>query len=398
MKYLNRMESNSNNQIIYLMGIFLVTSPMYWFLGVPITIFSLFKISLLISLFSIFFIKSMFAQAPIMYKNDVTIIVIMIFFVVFSTLFSEHAKPSTLFFITYPFVYYLVLGLIFNGLFYFVDYKQINTVLPNVVIKGIFLICIIIVLFYIAGVEVKAPGSEISIAETGFSLLRTGWSGSLSVFIAFICYHLEKKYLCLTPFIIGTIMLIILTQYISGGRGGLLTTFAILLCTFLRFNINSVFIIFAIFVSSVIYVINIGLDEFYVHLRLDRGISGEYGGISAGRFEQYYHGVKYMLDNAFLPSGYFGYAEYFRSQGIFYEIHNVFLNLTVQYGIIFIVLFFVFIFSPLKNNPFSRDKFILYLGLISCLFEPSAIFVNVNAYLCWWYIFYHAKYNQVNIT
>lgn len=370
--------------------LFLLTSPMYWFFGVGTLGFQILKFSLLIFLFCF----SLYTTYKIKINININIILLVLGMII-SVLIADLLNGIEDFYKgIYPIFYYLVLLLIFNCIFHCFSDFEIYKIIKYVNILFFILITIIIINHTFA-LNISAPGSDSDISITGFTFLRTGWSGSISLFIGATIYFAILMGRRINNFELLYLISVLYVQYISGGRGGALASLIILTyyLLFIEYGKRRVIIASSLIILTV-YIVS--SEAFISHLRLDRIDDTVYGGITAGRTLQYIEGAKYFLNNTLMPSGTNGYLAYFNSIDILYNIHNIPLNFLVQYGVWFLIIFFAFLYYGIFYEQRNKHlAIIVALMMIPGLFEPAAIFINVNTYLIWWFVFYyniHKKY------
>ena len=105
-----------------------------------------------------------------------------------------------------------------------------------------------IVSYFTGVVDLKANGPwDSSFSQAGFGGYRTGYSDSLFLFVPFLVYwHREKKkgFISIETFAIVTI---IVAQYLSGGRAGLLAS---LFVFFLGYKFSIVYKLILIFYND----------------------------------------------------------------------------------------------------------------------------------------------------
>ena len=383
---------NRKNSYFILLVLLISTSPMYWFVGISLTQFTIIKTALLVLLIVVCFVTNDYLMIKFRYI-EILPVLFMMASVVYSYLYVGDLSLDKFILDIYPYIFFLILATIFKC--YFINTKGLTDItnLFHYISIFILILCLIILSSVIFNFNIHLQGSEYPFTFTGFAVLRTTWSGSLSLYIGAIVYMMVRKQIEPNLFYIMFFVVVIATQYLSGGRGGLLSSVILILICLYSFDKLKYLLLLLVLLLPFFYHDNF-VDSFMDHLRLDRAEKG--GDISAGRLRQYSEAINLTLNNYFFPLGTRGYMDYFRSIGLMNPIHNVFLNFLVQYGLIFFASFITYLSLIFKFQKKAFLSCIIVLAmLIPTLFEPSAIFNNFNAYIMWWFIFnVHIYYNE----
>ena len=223
-------------------------------------------------------------------------------------------------------------------------------------------------------------------SETGFNLSRTGWSIGISLFIP-ISLLMKRKILK----ILFT-AIIFYSQFITGGRAGLLISLFFIFMYVLRQH--KIYLIL-MSVAALFFVFN-SLELITQSLRFDRliGKSLDFetlNSFSANRLEGYSFGLKSWLENPFFGNGVKNV--WFYTDGKPTEIHNFWIKTLAESGLL-AFLFFAFFVSKLYKSSVKKLKEPVYLkyrliiigGLIATLFEPNAVFGSFQNYAIWWLV------------
>jgi hypothetical protein len=407
----NHFSFNAKN-IIALIIIYILLAPIYWLPNIPVSLIKVVKVIIIFTAFIGYFIfllsknlKLAYVPIPILLPTLITAIFYFPFFIIS---FSEGRSFSefTLYYLNF-FFGFLTSILAFN------NYNLICT--AQKWFKIIFLIMSFLCLFPVLNFFTGKPDiiSPYAIQSnlidldffwsTGYNASRTGWSGTLIPFIplGLIFFNKEnirdKPGLSLLLFFI-TISLILGAQVISLGRGGMLGSFIciiILMSIYFpsRYFLYLFLIILIIFLSF--------KNEILLALRFAdmEGSGVSLGEASSVRFDQYVLAPQFIFEKPLFGHGFRGSESALFNVGgekfEGFEIHNSFLLLFVDNGIVVGMTFLLFasymivcalrvIFD--KSAPIALHVFssIIIGGLASSLFEPHAIFTNFQHMPMWW--------------
>ncbi|MFA0436154.1 O-antigen ligase family protein [Vibrio breoganii] len=361
--------------IIAIIGI----GPVYWFIGIDYSIFQAIKYLLLALLLS-----NCFRVATIEPSLDIRtfIFIFILLSLVCISSFNIFSELSQVFSALFPFIYILAISIVFK--------KSLLIRNIDIVVLGIasitFIYTFIFVIIVSALPNFPSQVSILPLKYTGFAFTRTGWSGTLSSFVVFSLYFLnvlkfsrKNKILILT-----TVFMVIYAQFISGGRGGLLTSL-IALSIFVFYDFKSNFIKWLPIIAGFLFLI----VSMYAKGDLDLILRvGNTADVTAGRFEQYLLSVELIFEKPLLGWGFNGYLEEFNENGIDVHVHNVWIGFLLQYGIVFFLIFVGFLtlnIVRVRTNYFR--KMMVIVGLLPTIVEPSAIFVSISGYLSWWFVY-----------
>lgn len=243
------------------------------------------------------------------------------------------------------------------------------------------------------------------VSTAGFGGLRTGWSNGLSLYIAFsLAWVYSKDSLIkfnrslLAITMAGTIFI---SQYMVGGRAGLLASLVslVVLAHYLIPPANRV-LVYVIFSAVVVAAAG---QAVYEHLRIDRLVSNESLDVdtldhfSANRITTYRFAFKKISEKPLFGHG-FGNANVVGGS----EIHNVWLKHGAEAGLLFLAAELLFVLKFML--PFPRPKRIqssyvvfsrqarlyafcwaaLLSGLVISMLEPRMLFGSFQTSAIWW--------------
>jgi hypothetical protein len=368
----------------YAIILLLVTSPMYWFFSLSGIYFEFIKkilLGLCLFLGFIFYNnnKMDFLKEQAFFATAVGWILIVSIF--------NYLNEWSIIAAIIPFIYIAFLLFIFTKYISKIHVDELNQIIVFMNFFYIF-VSVLVLLNFFNLITINTPSLYGSRAfyTTGFGTVRTGWSGGIAMLVYFNIYFLIKKLVSdknIKIVFVGTILIVIM-QAVSGGRGGLFLSLSMLLVLSLSINKKIFFYLVIIAVASFIALIPY-FDLIDSYLRLDRyGGEGKMG-LTSGRFDHFILSMEYLELYNWVPSGAKGYINFFEKNGVYAEIHNVWLKLFIEFGIILPIILFIFILTP-----FYKDKIIFLLFIISIMptmIEPQAIVINIGNYIPWWFVF-----------
>ena len=255
--------------------------------------------------------------------------------------------------------------------------------------KASFIVSLICILsatsFYFGIFDLQANGPWSStFGEAGFGGYRTGYSNSLFLFIPFIIFWHRVKRKSLGSYEIVVIITILIAQYLSGGRAGVIASLIVLLI-WLRipiiYKLGFGFLFWSLF----------QLDAVQEQFRLTNiyGVENNLDDISSGRLflNKYY--LEKFFENPIFGYGFGEKQEMFTSV----EAHIVWLRNVIDGGLIYLVLlFFVFInifFTGYRNIKLKVEEKKLFYSLffttlIITFLEPNYLIGSVQGEIIYW--------------
>lgn len=221
-------------------------------------------------------------------------------------------------------------------------------------------------------------------ADIGFNLSRTGWSASLGLFVPILFLNRSSRQ--------GLLLAIpmVLSQYICGGRGGLVASAAAILIILWKRREKALLVLL---LFCAVALIQTNYDEFAGAMRLDRldGGANALNSFSAGRIESYVLALEIFQQNWLTGIGY-GQMDLSRQLGC-EDVHNAFLLLTTEMGLfvapLFLGLFILVrpLFKPTRTSDIPPLAPIAALVLLMSV-EPSVLFKSFqNSFGFWSYFF-----------
>lgn len=232
--------------------------------------------------------------------------------------------------------------------------------------------------------DIPANGPwKTSFGNVAFGGSSTAYSGSLFLLVVFLVYWHKSEKKPLLSIEILSILVILISQYISGGRGGLLASVIVIV---LGLNIN----IFYKFVFIFIFFVTINSNEFLVQMRILNQNSEEIDvdQISSGRIELNTYFYEKFLKNPIYSYG-FNASEKFGSM----DPHIVWLKNAVNGGVIylfFLIGLFIEIFRRVKMNitlePTEIKLFfsLFFISFLITFLEPNFLIGSVQGEFVYW--------------
>lgn len=238
------------------------------------------------------------------------------------------------------------------------------------------------------------PSEKFTITTSFLGGTRTGWSNSIScltiLYFAIAYINNLPKHSKVICFVAG--LLCLSTQVLVAGRAGILCTLVgLVLCiTIAKKKKHAVYLIG----------VGVGICVFCTEwikdlLRITRPeiVDSTLNDISAGRIEQYITTFD-LLKNP--KTWMFGieesiYQTNYTVNGHFMEVHNVFLNTALNYGLIYcgIIVGLTITFCVMAfrlSNPIAKLVIapVITSPLVIMLLEPNSIWRSPTSYIVWW--------------
>jgi hypothetical protein len=392
---------NPKKILTYVAPVYIAIGPVYWFLFLPPSIFNMAKYGLAMLMIGstlYFGANEWFQDRKFIRGSGVNLIIGLIFLSIPGMFFSQSELS-----VGVLGRYLLLMGLLIS-IYWLSKEEEFLQRVPIAIALVMIPLCLITVADFLLNLGLPSFDGYNRLYATGFSTSRTQWSGglvSLGIFMMW-CFIMTKqniKYLFLVAFV-----MIILSQISSGGRGGTLACLLGVIALLIYYKKYGAILlgIFSAFAFAIAF-----KDQLFAHLRFDRLEAGSNASsdFSSGRLEQY--GLAFDLIDSplalFVGLGPRGYEAAFANLGIHFEIHNVWLRLFIEYGLlvpVFILVFFLStMFNAVQENKQNKQAMglviILLAGMFTTLVEPNAIIFSYQNYLCWWVIFIVIKRNAV---
>ena len=386
---------------------YLLTCPIYWLPGLDPIFIKYFKITLISFVFLLFALRYKFTFIiPREGKHLFLVLVIWSFPFLWISYPNHEISMVVIYYLNY---FFGLFALVFSYSVYdkLLEAKSAYRIL-------FFLVSIISILpitnFLYNIPDITSPFSDSLDYEelgyfwsTGFHGSRTGWSIALSQFIPLGLLFISRDYgrglkirklfyflLVLTP-IFGA-------QIVCMGRGGLFSSAISILIIIYKYFDRKVFFTF---LSSLILIMFIYSNDILIALRFasDDGRSFTIEEATSSRDVLIKQAPELIFESPVFGNGFkgsarssFGIAEFGESL----EVHNVFIRIIVDHGVIFSMVMIFFIFSLIvlairvlwKNDAPTLvvvASCIILSGVFSANFEPNTIFGNFQNLPLWWF-------------
>lgn len=252
----------------------------------------------------------------------------------------------------------------------------------------IVIICVFSIFSYYTGIfNILANGPwNSTFGKAAFAGYSTGYSNSLFLFVPFLVFRqrsYNKKILSIETL---AIIIIIIAQYVAGGRAGLLSSLLVFL---LGYNISIIYkiIIIAMFIPFT------QSEEFLVQMRIVNAYGDEIDSdrISSGRIGLGNYHLEKFYDN---PIFGYGFGEKIDIDEI--DVHIVWLKNAVNGGVFyvfFLLLIFISVLIKVISNRFylTSEEFKLFIILFTISFlitflEPNYLIGSVQGEFVYWLI------------
>ncbi len=403
-----------------IMILYLILSPIYWLPGLPHQLIKYLKIILIVIVLFDFFNKSKgVIKLPNSFKIPIWVTALWFVPFIFFSNQTDDLLQLIIFYSNYFFGFLI-------GVLAFNKYDQIvnNTKKLIYVFIGVSLLCLFPISNYFFGfpdwlspfaIEMGTERLDV-FWSTGFHGSRTGWSIVLSEFVPFSLLFIKfnnNARLKLKHLIIILILLapIVGAQIICMGRGGLLGSIISLLIILFKLFSKRIYIFF---IAASCLLIFSFINYISVALRIAdaKGKKLSLNEVSASRDKLIQQAPGLIQSSLIFGNGYKGSVvsgRIIKSDEENLEIHNVFIRMFVDHGIIFGFVILVFIiyllFNCFKILRTETPPIIILIaiciivsGIASANFEPNTIFGNFQNLPFWWISVGLLLFYKSNIT
>lgn len=249
---------------------------------------------------------------------------------------------------------------------------------------------------YVYSIDYGVAVFDLNLYNNGYNIGRTGWNTSLIILFFLIFYLFSNadnnfdKTICFLNYI-----LILSSIFVSDGKTGTLIIFFFLLYNFCRkigYIKSSIFVLsFSLLIYYYFDIIKYFLIEnSRVGLIFDNSAD-----FTTGRGDAGLTALNLIQDNLILGTAYKGGYSLFDYGYDYKDIHNVWLNIIANYGIIFFVFYIItllfFVFNAFKISWNKRNQYYLFYQLVLASFivtlvEPW-VFVSFIPYVAiFWFV------------
>jgi hypothetical protein len=381
--------------------IYFSLAPVYWLPGINFHILSLIKFFLFVTAVVVSVLKLILSDKFYFPKGMGGVLGLLALLLSATSAFCQANTIDTI----VKKIFSYSIGFIILWVFYNLQRKNGNNLkLYKLLVIPIAILSAITVFDYILQFNLLSPPIEFyekGVGTSGFGASRTGWSNGISYYAAFsLCFSISSYRKVSTMFFSLAFLSIFTSQIISGGRAGMLISlFSALLCLLYYKKVKLALMMVTLLISIVCFT-NID-DNLGGLFRLNR-LQSNYSFISTadaystGRISSYLYAIKLASKKPFMGYG-FG-NKILRFENV-YEIHNVWLKMLIEGGVFLPLIFIFFILHIVFKKKHDKSYFILtngnnftvftlytivFVGLLTTLFEPNALIGSFQISAIWW--------------
>lgn len=383
---------------VWLLSVYLGTAPIYWLPGVSLQAVAAAK-ALLASLA----VLAVLVEA--IFRNQLRLptgllgppgLLILVLLSTPAILQAETLSKSL------AFLFDLTLGIGF--LWCFAILAREGADLPKLFVRSLFIIAAAALFTLYSSTAVQSVASPFDtgpLSATGFGSARTGWSNGLSFYLPVTLLLFVKNPPRRHPALLqlAVIGLILGSQALSGGRAGLLASLFVLLA-FLTIPRSRPIAILYLTAFAVIAIVL--ADRLLQHLRIDDLL--QYGSVfallddfSASRLAGYVLAWEHIRARPILGYGFGQVLLTIPHIGVF-EIHNLWLKLATESGVLLPLFFLIVVIRVLWSTrrsiavqPHGGGRstltslvLIILVGLLVSQFEPGVLLGSFQNSAVWW--------------
>jgi O-antigen ligase len=376
---------------------YLGTAPVYWLPWVPLEVWTPFKIVLyLLAVAGVLVLavrrKQVYLPTGIFGLGGFVLLVVF-----FLPGFLQAGSEDILI---------RILDITFAATFFWVTYNAValGMNIPRIAmisagVVALFNIPVILPMMDLMPLYMSQIDPRWSIVYTGLSGAATGWSTGLSLYVPFLMYgavqYADRRWLLV---MFSALLLLLLSgQFVVGGRSGILASLLVI-GLFVSYRLEGrqkVYVLLTMMVVIGGLFVWFDVRELQQHFRLDRLVSSGtvnaavLDHFSAGRIIQYQLAVEGIINRPIMGHG----VHAFQDLGLGYELHNVWLRLWYESGILVLVLFIIMIVYSVRSKSTERGQFnyfarlCMYGGICMAFFEPSVLLGAFQNSAVWWLSF-----------
>lgn len=378
------------NFVAFLIFVYASSSIIYWFVGLDPQTLNLLKMAAFMGMLAswvFMVIRNRIIAAPVVYMSLISYAVLVTILII-GLIFGAQSSLIFLIDLLFPFLtIHVVVSLekLKDTIYRYLRYASL--------IVSAF--CVLTITNYLLGVPGwTSPFTSLPLSSAGFHSARTGWSNSLYPFFLILMIYAftnmqNKKENRLRIFVcMAAGIIILLSQFFSGGRNGLFASlFGLFFFLYFRRTLDLRVVIVTI-VGLVVLFYN--LPTIYEFLRIED--TDNLTDISTGRIEGYVEALSIIENNLWFGIGY-NNADLKELALLSYDkIHNFWLRSFAEGGIFYflalISIFIKLIFDVFRDRrnviTVVMYKAILLGMLIISMFEPAVPFGTFNNNFVFW--------------
>lgn len=377
---------------------------MNWVPGVPLGAYNAIKTGLFVALVLLSFFRTPFASPSRFLSVSGFLLVLLLSSYALVGAYSLNSAYEALKDLSLPFVFVLV---IYN-------YEGSNVRLLSILYNAAWVIgvvCLLSVVSYLTGYfDFVPPGPfQDNFSTTGFGGYRTGWSNSIFLFVPLIIFYNILRYGKLNWVSIGLLFGIMASQFLSGGRAGLICSMVCIAA----FSARRVAIIIPIAILTVVSYYYLPENVITEKLRtapeiVARGRNVKFisedeylDGLTSYRIVGYRIGIELFSRAPFIGFG-FGQSDPLSDKmGYGPDIHNVWLKRMIEGGLLllFLVVFLFYnVYKRIRTSlqhiqlAFQERKYVFrvffqtlyFLGLTISMVEPNYLIGSIQGEAIFW--------------
>jgi len=353
---------------------------------------SLFWVHLIINGFFLLFSMYVFLNTNgefFLKKNGVFLLIILIVSIFYSLL---------IFNIQFVFLLSVIFSMCYAFLGYYVGFDNLNfskfsRFSSIILILG--LLWVVLAKFndslnYVYNIDYGVSVFDLNLYNNGYNIGRTGWNTSLIILyflFLYLFYNVKSRFDRLICFFV--LFLILLSVFISDGKTGTIIIFSFLLLNFVKkigYIKSSIFIVSF---SLLIYYYFDTIKYFLIQNSRLGMIFDKSADFTTGRGDASLTAIEIIKENLLIGTAYKGGYTLFDYGYDYKDIHNVWMNIIANFGIIFFILYFTcltfFIANAFKISWKERKNVFAFYQLIIASFivtfvEPL-VFVSYLPYV-----------------
>jgi len=352
---------------------------------------SLFWIHLLLNGLFILFSSYIFLKNSEFFlkKNGVFLFIILIFSILYSLLIFNIQFVfllSIIFAMSYSFLgYYIGFGNL-----KFSKFSRISSIILFFGLSWVVLAKFIDGFNYVYSIDYSVATFDLNLYNNGYNIGRTGWNTSLIILYFLFLYlfsSVENKFDKLICFL--NILLILTSVIVSDGKTGILIILSFFILNLLK-KINYIKSSIFLVVTSLIMYLNFDSIKYFLIENSRLGmIFDKSSDFTTGRGDAGLTAIEIIKENLLMGTAYKGGYTLFDYGYDYKDIHNVWLNIIANFGIIFFIFYFscltIFVFNAFKISWKDRKDFFAFYQLIIASFivtfvEPW-VFVSYLPYV-----------------
>lgn len=285
--------------------------------------------------------------------------------------------------LAYFFIFYIIVLFSILKFYNKIDY---NKTMQNLIFVIIFTHIIFLLIFLLSGkLLVQVEGFRVIIDRFSGLSNNPNQLGLVFTVFPFLLYHfyiVKKNKLNKNLFYI-LIFLTFVIGYVISSKSLYLAWFATLL-TIVIFETIYRKVKFAVIILTSFILILGGVIYYFDLINLVLYFNGS--GSATHRFELIANAFILLEQSPIIGFGPGAHINSIQNTEIYWEVHNTFLDISLQVGVLGVLLYFLLLFK-IGINLIKVNKYYLFFGLLSLIIFSSFHFV-IRQPIFWFYLFY----------